>query len=348
MLSRAVKHNLQEDQMEKLAPTLFLEIYKKCFSATYDVAQESNWQWLTAQHISDFYAPVYTRDDPPNTCLTLRKGHRPKMFLWMVEEFAFILYRLHKDDRDGALVLGHELLLLAHSHCCWKKGSRRAGATPLDRLPACPFKTLEHIMLAPDTIQLECLAWAVFDNIMGPGETPPLSGFETYNQIVGHLVSKTYKGVHTCCPACTSISFGTEVTTSMMENPDSKKCTRPWHYTMMQDVSEEFMGVYSALKEKQDIAGKDQSYASTCPVDPNTQGMKWMKEHQCSYRDVQLDFWLLLRPLTDRGKESTRQLAHRLLSVWHWSSAVDPPTYPPMPTSMNIGHWLRESDDEDE
>ena len=29
-------------------------------------------------------------------------------------------------------------------------------------------------MQAADTIQLECLAWAVFDNIMGLGEAPPL------------------------------------------------------------------------------------------------------------------------------------------------------------------------------
>ena len=48
------------------------------------------------------------------------------------------------------------------------------------------------------------------------------------------------------------------------------------------------------------------------------------------------------------GEESTHQLAHRLLSVWHWSSAVDPSTYPPVPTSMNIGYWLRDSDKEDE
>ena len=198
----------------------------------------------------------------------------------MVEEFAFILCHLHKDDRDGALVLGHELLLLAHSRCHRKRGSRRAGATPLDRLPTCPFQTLECAMLAPDTIQLECLAWAVFDNIMGPGEAPPLSGFKTYNQIVGCLASKAYKGVHTHCPAHTSTSFGAEVTTSRMGSPDSKKRTRPRHYTMMRDVREEFVGSYSALKEKQDIVGKDQSYAPTCPVDPNTQGMKWMKECQ--------------------------------------------------------------------
>ena len=133
-----------------------------------------------------------------------------------------------------------------------------------------------------------------------------------------------------------------------MESLESKKGTRPRHYTMTRDVREEFVGSYSAFKEKQDIAGKNQSCTLTHPVDPNTQGMKWMKECQHSYRDVQLEFWLLLRPLMDRDKEHIHQLAHRLLSVWHWSSAVDPPMYPPAPTSMDIGYWLRESNDEDE
>ena len=79
-------------------------------------------------------------------------------------------------------------------------------------------------MLAPDTIQLERLAWAVFDNIMGPGEAPPLSSFETYNQIVRHLARKAYKRVHMRCPARTSASFGVEGT-SNMEGPESKKST---------------------------------------------------------------------------------------------------------------------------
>ena len=138
----------------------------------------------------------------------------------------------------------------------------------------------------------------------------------------------------------TSASFGAEGTTGIVENPESKKNTRPPHYTMTWDVRQEFRGSYSTYKEKQDIAERNQSYASTHPVNPNTHGMKWMKEHQRSYRDIQLEFWLLLRPLTDRSEERTRQLAHRLLSVWHWSSVVEPPTYPPMPTSMNIGYWL--------
>ena len=87
-------------------------------------------------------------------------------------------------------------------------------------------------MLAPDTIQLERLAWAVFDNIMGPGEAPPLCGFEMYDQIIRCLASKAYKGVHMCCPVRTSASFGAEVTTSTVVNPESRKSTKPPHYTM--------------------------------------------------------------------------------------------------------------------
>ena len=251
------------------------------------------------------------------------------MFLWMVEEFAFILCHLRKDDQDGAMVLGHELLLLARSRCRWRRGSHHPGATPLDKLPACSYQTLEHAMLVPDTIQLERLAWAMFDNIMGPGEAPPLCRFETYDQIIRCLASKAYKGLHMHCLARTSALFGAELTTAKVENPESRKNTGPLRYTMTWDVREEFRGSYSAYKEKQDIAERNQSYAPTHPVDPNTQGMKWMKECQCSYKDIQLEFWLLLRPLTDGSEEHTHQLAHRLLSVWHWSSAVDPPTYPP-------------------
>ena len=212
----------------------------------------------------------------------------------------------------------------------------------------CTFETLEHAVLATDAIQLERLAWVVFDNIMGPGEMPPLSRLETYNQIIRCLSGKIYKGLHTRCPVRTSTSFDAEVAKARLGDPDGKKRTKPQHYTMMQDVREEYAGSYSALREKQSFVGRDQSSAPMPPVNPNIHGMKWMKERQRSYHDVQLDFWLLLRPLTDRGEESTRQLARRLLSVWNWSSAVDPPTYPPMPTSMNIGYWLRESNEEDE
>ena len=68
-------------------------------------------------------------------------------------------------------------------------------------------------------------------------------------------------------------------------------------------------------------------------LDPEVDTMRWMKECQHSYMDAQLDFWLLLRPLTDGGKESSRHLMRRLLSIWHWASALDPPICPPAPFS---------------
>ena len=135
-------------------------------------------------------------------------------------------------------------------------------------------------MSAPDTIQLERLAWAVYDNVMGPSKTPPLCGFETYEQIIRRLASKAYKGVHMRCPAWTSASFGAEGTIEMVENQESRRDTRPPRYTMTRDMRQEFRGWYSTYKEKQDIAERNQSYASSHPVNPNTHGMKWMKEHQ--------------------------------------------------------------------
>ena len=175
---------------------------------------------------------------PHTPGITLREGHRPKIFLWMIEGYTFILCHLCGDDCNGFLVLDHELLLLACSRCCRKRGGvqglRRTGPTPLDRLPTCTFETLECTVWAADTIQLEHLAWAVFDNVMGPGEMPRLSGFKTYSQILGCLVDKAYKGLHMHCPVCTSASFGVEVTTRLRSGGlDPKKPGKPQHYSMM-------------------------------------------------------------------------------------------------------------------
>ena len=66
------------------------------------------------------------------------------------------------------------------------------------------------------------------------------------------------------------------------------------------------MGSYSTFKDKLDSVGGDQASGEVVQTaDLNIHAMKWMKEHQCSYRDVQLDFWLLLRPLTDGSEESS-------------------------------------------
>ena len=84
--------------MENLVPTLFHEIYRNHFGMTYDSSQESTWHWLTNQHICDFSTPMYSRDDLPCAYVTMCKGHRAKMFLWMLEEYMYILSWLPEDD----------------------------------------------------------------------------------------------------------------------------------------------------------------------------------------------------------------------------------------------------------
>ena len=79
----------------------------------------------------------------------------------------------------------------------------------------------------------------------------------------------------------------------------------PERYSMARDNVQE--GIRA--RGDQVAGGGDQ------PLDPEVDAMRWMKECQHSYTDAQLDFWLLLRPLTDGGEESSRHLARRLLSV---------------------------------
>ena len=99
-----------------------------------------------------------------------------------------------------------------------------------------------------------------------------------------------------------------------------QKPQQPERYSMMRDVRKEF------AREDQVAGGWEQ------PLHLEVNTMRWMKEHQHSYTDAQLDFWLLLRPLTDSSKELSRHFVRGLLSVWHWASALDPPVCPPAPS----------------
>ena len=113
------------------------------------------------------------------------------------------------------MVLGHKLLLLAHSRCCRKRGGGRAPRHPsmlsLDHLPACSRDTLEHaVHSTKDTTALECLVWAIYDNQLGPGKSPSLSGYESYRQVLQHLVDKMFKGLQACCLVHTSAIFKPE------------------------------------------------------------------------------------------------------------------------------------------
>ena len=109
------------------------------------------------------------------------------------------------------------------------------------------------------------------------------------------------------CPAHTSASFDTgkniKVKSVVMVPEKPEKALR---YSMMRDVDEEFTGSYFTLKDKHNSVGGDQfGEESVQLLNPQTQALKWMKECQCSYMDAQLDLWLLMRPLTNGGEESS-------------------------------------------
>ena len=46
-----------------------------CFGANYDVGQESNWCWLTNEHIHDFTAPCFTKEQLLHLCMVRHEGH---------------------------------------------------------------------------------------------------------------------------------------------------------------------------------------------------------------------------------------------------------------------------------
>ena len=199
--------------LEKWLPTLFAEIYRMCFSASYDPGQESTWCWLTNEHIWDFSAPCFTKEQMQCPCMVRCEGHQLKMLLWILEEYIYILgMPVWQGQRWPCIVLGHKMLLLVCSHCCrnWGgcRGPCRASTLLMDNLPACFPETLECLTWAlKDMVSLECLTWTMYDNILVLEPTPWLSGLESYGQIIRCLTEKAYKGLHVWCSAHTSAVF---------------------------------------------------------------------------------------------------------------------------------------------
>ena len=129
-------------------------------------------------------------------------------------------------------------------------------------LPACFPDTLEcTVHVSKDITSLECLAWAVYDNLLVPRQSPHLSGFESYGQVVQHLVDKMHKGLHSWCLAHTSVVFESArkikpIVTVLQKSLQAKG------FPIMRDVREEF--------------AKDQ--ATGGQLDLIVDALKWMWE----------------------------------------------------------------------
>ena len=94
-----------------MASEVFLAVFCVRFDAHYDVSNESCLRWWINESIRDFIAPTFICGNTLQACTVWHEGHRPKVLLWIMEEFFYISHDLTDQDRDGRVILTYELMM---------------------------------------------------------------------------------------------------------------------------------------------------------------------------------------------------------------------------------------------
>ena len=163
-----------------MASEIFLELFRVHYDARYDATNESGLRWWINENIRDFIAPTFIRGNPLEVCTVRHEGHRPKVLLWIMEEFSHISHSLTAADCDGRLILCYELMMEVE-HCFRIKrgggvGCRRPSSSSSNASP-CPRDKLEYVAWnKSDSKTLEHLVWSIYDGVLSPGPTPKLTG----------------------------------------------------------------------------------------------------------------------------------------------------------------------------
>ena len=142
---------------------------------------------------------------------SVMRGNCPKVLLWIMEEFFYILHDLTEEESDGHVTLGFELMIEAeHRYRIKQGGGIRCCCSPShasSTLP-CSQEMLECITWGkPDSKTLEGLVWSVYDGLLSLGPTPKLAGPKSYNQVTRCLAAKVFRGLQVHCSARTSAQF---------------------------------------------------------------------------------------------------------------------------------------------
>ena len=91
---------------------------------------------------------MFIRGNPLYVCTVQHEGHRPKVLLWIMEEFFHISHSLMDMDHDGRVILCSELMMEAEHRFRIKRGggvgcycpsSSTSNASP------CPCDKLEDV-----------------------------------------------------------------------------------------------------------------------------------------------------------------------------------------------------------
>ena len=125
-MSCSIDHNHSD-----MASEIFLAVFRARFDALYDASNESGLRWWINENIRDFIAPTFIRGNPFNACTVRREGHRPKVLLWIMEEFFHISHSLTDMDHDGRVVLCYELMIEAERRFRIKRGGGVGQLPPI-------------------------------------------------------------------------------------------------------------------------------------------------------------------------------------------------------------------------
>ena len=128
-----------------------------------------------------------------------RSGHWPKMFLFLLEEMAYMYARIGTEDVDGLQVMAYEVLAMAEMQ--YRLCKRSTNPQDMTRGDA-----MSRVVLG-DLSRLERLMWAVFDRVLVAGVPPELGPDESWEWVVCGIFDKLIyvrRNPSDQCPAITT------------------------------------------------------------------------------------------------------------------------------------------------
>ena len=296
------------------------------------------WQHINAER-ADFQMPTYEHDTGAPIDV-LRTGSHPCMLLYMLNELFYVYKGVGVNDEDGQRIAAYEILTVVLLHCMEQCGSQKKECNTLGA--AYPRVNLS------DMDGLECLTWAVYDEVYMPGDPPALTSHHDWERIIVgttlHLIFHGKTNDEHCKPL-TIASFNAEQAVKLMQQqgllqpgkrrPQAMPVAAVWTPTIQsvvnvppQAVSSHSTGGAQAtsLDYKEDSDGESPFHeTSRCimmrssPVktrlDPLWQMTMWLEACGESLGEEDITWWLLVMPLTDGGTVAAKELTKHLISA---------------------------------
>ena len=116
---------------------------------------------------------------------SMRDGYHPKMLLYVLDKLFYVYMQVKNSRRlDEKLVLAYEILCISTNCCTDRRNGIEKTGVP-DALALLNVEDIRH---------LECLAWAVYDDVLMVGLWPELLGNCPWCTVLAGLQQHIYRG----------------------------------------------------------------------------------------------------------------------------------------------------------